>query len=134
MLLDDSLEHGRIALAVPRALGVNDGHRPSFANAETVGFRSQDASLLGQAQLLQAALQKVPRDQASILLAAFRVSLIAAEKDVTTRDAHADTVGDLFLRNRHLDLTRQIRVGPRSAPVRLAARCTPRAPRPPRPP
>ena len=68
--------------AVPRALGIDDRNRAAFADAEAIGLGAQDAALLGQAELLQAALQELPRREAAILVAAFRLGLIAAEKDV----------------------------------------------------
>jgi hypothetical protein len=47
VFLDDSLEHGRITLAVPHPFWINDGDRSALANAQTVGFRPQDAALIG---------------------------------------------------------------------------------------
>src|SRR6185436_15351378 len=82
MFLDDPLENRRVALAVPGAFGVDDGNRPAFTDAQAVRLGSQDATLFGQPKLLEAPLQEVPCRKAAILVAAFRLGLIAAEKDV----------------------------------------------------
>src|SRR3977135_898963 len=92
MFLDDPLEHRRIAVRVPRAFGIDDGDRAAFADAKTVRFRPQNAALLGKTELLEPALEKVPRGQDAIFLAAFRVRLIAAEKDVATCGVDADAL------------------------------------------
>ena len=55
MFLDDPLEHRRIAVPVPGALGIDDRDRAAFADAQAVRLGAQDAALLGQAQLLQPA-------------------------------------------------------------------------------
>src|SRR4051794_20716588 len=90
MLLDDPLEDGRIALRVPRAFGVDDRDRSAFADAQAVGLGAEDAALLRQTELLQPPLEKLPRGEAAVFLAALRVRLIAAEEDVPPRDRHAD--------------------------------------------
>src|SRR5438132_3718430 len=97
MFLDDSLEDRRIALAVPGTFWVHDSDRSSFADAQAICLRPQDATLVRELQLLQPPLQEVPRRPAAILLAAFRICLIAAEKDVTPRHGHADARRDFFL-------------------------------------
>src|SRR5262245_64732521 len=108
MLLNDPLEHRRIAGAVPRALWIDDGDRSAFADAQAVRFRSQDAALLRQPELLQACFQKLPRGEAAILVAALRLRLVAAEENMAARDGHADAVRDGTLRlDRHT-------AGPRS--------------------
>src|SRR5439155_9540423 len=43
----------------------------------------------------QTTLQEVPGGEAALFLAALRVRLIAAEKNVAPRDRHADAVGNL---------------------------------------
>jgi hypothetical protein len=45
VFLDDSFERRRIALAVLRTLGVDDGDRAAFTYAETIRFGAQDAAL-----------------------------------------------------------------------------------------
>ena len=97
MLLNDSLEHGRVARGVPRALRIDDGDRSAFTDSQAVGFRSENASLLGQTELFEAALEELPRGQSALLVAALRCRLIAAEKDVAACDRHADAVSDLSL-------------------------------------
>ena len=97
MFLDDALDRGRIAVSVPGAFRIDDRDGPAFADAQAVRFRAQDAALLRQSQLLQSPFEKIPRVDAAIFLAAFRIGLIAAEKNVPTGDRHADRVGDLLL-------------------------------------
>src|SRR4051812_25103701 len=70
MLLDDPFEYRRIAGAVPRAVGIDDRDRSAFADSKTVGFRAQDAALVGQPELLEPALQELPGGEASLLRAA----------------------------------------------------------------
>src|SRR5437764_3375831 len=90
MFLDDALEHRGVALSVPCALWIHDRNRTAFANPKAVGLRAQDAALLRQSELPQAALQKVPRRKPALLVAALRVRLIAAEKNVAARDGYPD--------------------------------------------
>src|SRR5262245_13958707 len=97
MLLDDALEYGRIAGAVPGTLRIDHCNRAAFANPEAIRLRSQDAALIGQTELLQAALQIIPRGQATLLLAALRRRLIGAEKDVAAGNRHADRSRDRSL-------------------------------------
>src|ERR1043166_9550907 len=109
MLLDDALEDGRIARGIPRAFGVDDGDRPAFADPQAVRLRAEDAPLLRQPELLQSPLEKLPRGETAILVAALRVRLIAAEKDVPPCHADANRRRDAALRLRrrtHRDSTR----------------------------
>ena len=103
VLLDNPFQHRRIACAVPGAFGIDDGNRPAFADAEAVRLRAQDPALFGQTHLLEALLQKLPRREPAIALAAFRFRLIAAEKNVPPRHWHADGCGDLALRITHVE-------------------------------
>src|SRR5437899_5909474 len=119
MLLDDPLENRRIARRVPRAFRIHDGDGAALADPQAVRFRPQNAALLGETELLQPALEKVPRGQAAILLAAFRVRLIAAEKNVAPRDVNADALRDGALRIRRRTHRDSIR-----GPVRSAAPCS----------
>src|SRR5262245_45667813 len=93
MLLNDALEHRRIALAVPRAFGVDDSDRSAFADAKAVRFRSQNSTLLGEVELFQPALQKLPGREPSSLLRALRDGLIAAEEDVPPGHGNTDRGG-----------------------------------------
>lgn len=97
MLLNDSLEHRRVARAVPRALGINHGNWATLTDSKAVRFRAEDAAPIGKSQLLQTLLQKVPGGQPAFFLAAFGRGLIAAEKQVTPRDWYPDRRGNLFL-------------------------------------
>ena len=97
VFLNDALQYRRIALAVPRTFRVNDCNRPTFADAETVGFRAKDAALLGELQLFETPLQEIPCGKAALFVTALGVGLIAAEKDMATRDRHADAGGHFSL-------------------------------------
>jgi len=97
MFLNDALEDRRIARAVPHAFRIDDGNRTAFADTQTIGFRAQDAALLRQLQLLQPPLEELPRGKAALLVAALRLCLIAAEKDVAPRDRNTDAGGDVAL-------------------------------------
>jgi len=96
MLVDDPREHWRIARAIPRPFRIDDGNGASFANAKTIGFRAEDPAGLRQPELLEALLQKFPRLDRSVSIAAFRVCLIGAEKDVAARPRHADGCGEFL--------------------------------------
>ena len=98
MLDDDPLEHRRIALAVPRSFRVDDRDRTTFADAQAVGLRPQNAALFGEVKFLQTALEKIPRRKAAILLAALGCGLIAAEENMSPRSGYPDAGGDLLLR------------------------------------
>src|SRR5438093_4693824 len=99
MLLDDALERRGIALAVPATLGVHDRNRPALANPQAIGLAAENAALLRQPELLQPLFQERPGREPALLLTALRRGLIAAEKDVAPRCAHADRVGDALLRS-----------------------------------
>ena len=90
VVLDDALEGGRVAFAIPGALGIDDGDWTAFADAQAVGLRPQDAALLRKPQLLEPPLKKVPGRKAAILVAALRRRLIGAEKNVPARHRDAD--------------------------------------------
>jgi hypothetical protein len=94
VFLDDALEDRRIAPAVPRTFRIDDGDRSALANLETVRFRSQDAALLGQPEVLQTFLQEVPGGNAARLVAALRRGLISAEKNVPARLRETSSVPD----------------------------------------
>ena len=79
MLLDDPLEHRRVASPIPCAFRVDDGDRTSAADPETVGLRAQDAALLGEPEFRETSLEVLPGLEAARLLAAFRRGLVTAE-------------------------------------------------------
>jgi hypothetical protein len=101
MFLNDPFEDGRVTLAVPSAFRIHDGDGSSFANPKTVRLGAKNSALFGEAELLQAPLEKLPRRQAAFLVTAFRSRLVAAEKNVPPRDGHADRGGDFLLSGRH---------------------------------
>src|SRR5262245_10426178 len=98
MLLDDPLEDRRIAGGVPQPFRIDHGNGSAFADTQAVRFGAEDAALLRQAELLQPALEELPRREAAILVAALRVGLIAAEENVTLCDRDADAHRDGVLR------------------------------------
>src|SRR6185295_12019650 len=93
MFLHDPLEDRRIALAVPRALRIDDGNRSAFADPQAVGLGAENAAVLGQPQLFEARLQELPCDKAAMQVAALWLGLIAAQKNVAPRDGNTDTLG-----------------------------------------
>src|SRR3989442_12206012 len=132
MFLDDPLEDRRITRGIPRAFGIDDGDRATFADAETVRFRAQNAALLRQTELFQPALEKFPRREPAIFLAALRGGLVATQEDVAFRDGNPNCAGNGALRIRHFyfvvgphrhDLSRLVRfptLAGTSPPARLA--------------
>ena len=102
MLLNDPLENGRVALAVPRTFRVHDRNWTTLTDAQAVGFGAKDAALFRELQLFETPLQKIPSVQATLLVAAFGLRLIAAEKDVAPGDRHTDARRDFSLGIGHL--------------------------------
>src|SRR5258706_16047281 len=94
MVLNDSLERGRITGAIPRALRIDDGDWSAFADPQAVRLAAKDASLFRKVELLQSALEVLPRLEPACLLAAFGFRLIAAQENVPPRHRDAHTVGD----------------------------------------
>src|SRR3954447_8298211 len=90
VLLDDPLEHRRIAPRVPRALRIDDRDRSAFADPQAVGLAAKNAALLRQPELLEPSLQVVPGREPPLLVATLRLRLIAAEKDVPPGDRYSD--------------------------------------------
>src|SRR5258708_16758223 len=79
MLLDDRFEHRRIARGVPGTLGIHDGDRSAFADAQAIRLCAQDAALLRQSELFEPPLEKVPLGKPVILLPALGTRLVLAE-------------------------------------------------------
>ena len=96
MLVDDAFENGRIAASIPSTFRIDDRDRTAFADAQAVCLRPKDAAGFGQAQLLEALLQKFPCFDRSLAIAAFRVRLIGAQKDMPPRTRHADRRGNIL--------------------------------------
>jgi hypothetical protein len=97
MFLNDPLQNGRIAFAIPGTFRVYDRDRTTFADAEAIGFGAKDAALFGELQLFETSLQKIPCGKAALLVAAFGFRLIAAEKDMTPCDGHTYAGRDFSL-------------------------------------
>ena len=60
MFLDDPLEHRRVTIAIPRALGIYDRDGAVLTDPEAVCLRAQNA-MIGKTQLDQPTFQIVPR-------------------------------------------------------------------------
>src|SRR5689334_18395190 len=88
VLLEDALQHGGIAVAVPGALGVDDGDGSARADVEAVGAGRVDAAVLREAQLLEALAQELPGLGRALAAAALGLGGIAAEEDVALDLAH----------------------------------------------
>src|ERR1019366_7595623 len=89
VLLDDPLEDGWVARAIPDAFGIDDRDGAAGANPQAVRLVPLHAAARREAELFQARLQEVPRGVRAILLGALRLRLVAAEKDMplALRDA-----------------------------------------------
>lgn len=96
MLLNNLFQHSRIATAVPCSFGINQSDRPAGADAQAVGFRSEDATLLAEAEFLQSPFEIVPGDQRTLVVATLRLGLIAAEKNMPLRGIDTHRAGKLL--------------------------------------
>src|SRR3954447_1203226 len=130
VLLDDPFENRRIAPGVPRAFGIDDRDRTAFADPEAVRFAAQDAAVFRQAERLQARLEVVPRGQSAFLVAALRLRLIAAEKDVAPRDADTDALRNraLFFKTHQPSAIRHEPLAISHQPLNAELLCIPRQP------
>src|SRR5262249_6673610 len=90
VFLNDSLERGRIARAVPRSLGVDDRNRSALTDSQTVRLGSENAALFGKAELFQSSLEKLPCSHATLFLATLGRRLVAAQEDVTPGERNSD--------------------------------------------
>src|SRR5687768_13387463 len=72
VFLDDALERGRVTLAVPSPLWIDEGNRSTLTDAQAVGFASEDPPLIRQAQLGQTLFEVFPGDDAPFHIAALR--------------------------------------------------------------
>jgi hypothetical protein len=95
MVLNNPLKRRRIALAIPRAFGVDDSNRTTLADTEAIRLRAKNAALVGKAKLAEAPLQELPRSNAAIHVAALWFRLLGAQEDVATRDGDANSGCDL---------------------------------------
>src|SRR5687768_13834727 len=97
MFLNDPLERGRVTLAVPGALGIHDRDGSALADPQAVHFGAQDATLVREPEIGQPFLQELPGLHAPRQVAALRLRLFSAEKDMTAGHGHADRFCDLPL-------------------------------------
>ena len=95
VLLDDPLEDGRVARAVPHSLGIDDGDGAAGADPQAVRLVPLHAAARREAELLQARLQVGPRGVRALPLGALRLRLVAAQEDVPPRLGNSDASRDL---------------------------------------
>jgi hypothetical protein len=93
MLLDDALEHGRVAPAIPRSLRIDHGDGPPLTDAEAVGLGAIDPTPLREPQLLEPALEVLPGRDGAIALRALGFGLVGAEEDVPADAGDAEGLG-----------------------------------------
>src|SRR5688572_19548220 len=123
VFLDDLFEDWRVALAVPRSFRIDHRNRPAFADSQAIRFRTQDTALLREAELLQPALQELPRRHSPLLLAAFGRRLLAAEKNVAPRHPDANRPRHLLLGVTHSNVYTRSVTETSSRPRRLRGVC-----------
>src|SRR5713101_3599551 len=83
VLLNDTLDDRGRHRVIPRAIRIDDGNRPRFADAQAVGLRSIDTVLaLGQAEFHQPLFEVLPRSQAVLARGALGRGLLGTEKNV----------------------------------------------------
>src|SRR5687768_2097101 len=82
MFLEDTFEHGRIALPVPDPIGIDHGDGAAAADVEAVGAGGVDAFLARKPQLLEALVQVLPGADRPLAAAALGLGRIAAEEHV----------------------------------------------------
>ena len=75
---------------VPDPFGIHDGDRAPRADLQTVRLGAEDAAVAGEVELLEAALEIIPRFKAGIFVDALRFALIGAEEQVTLDSVGAD--------------------------------------------
>ena len=101
MFLNDALQHGWVTPTIPCPLRIDDRDRSPFADPKAVRLGPKHTALLAQTELLQTSLQKLPRREALLFVAALRRGLIATEEDMATGGWDANRGGDLVLRRGH---------------------------------
>ena len=92
VLLDDFLEHWRIALGVPGTLGIDHCDRSATANPQAVYFTAEHTTLLAEIQFFQPSLEIIPCLKRSLSPTADRLSLIATEQNVPASCTHSNFV------------------------------------------
>ena len=85
MFLNNPLQHRRITLGIPRPFGVHHRNRAVQTDAQTVRLGAKHAALLGQIQLRQPRLQKVPRFERFLFVTTFGLRLVGTKEYVPPR-------------------------------------------------
>ena len=97
VLLNDALKDFWFAGMVPHGFRINDGDWSMYADAQTVGFGAIDQRLrVNQIQLLEPALEILPRLEANFPGSAFRFRLVRAEKNVAVVFGEAKNLGNFL--------------------------------------
>jgi hypothetical protein len=95
VLVDDAIERRGIAGSVPCAFGIDDRDRPVFTDLKAMNFRPEYSPVPSETELFQTTFEVLPSYERSLAVAALRLRLIAAEKDVTANTGHTCLFGDL---------------------------------------
>lgn len=90
VLLDDLFKVFGIATSVPCSFRVNDGDGALFAEAEAIGFCSEDASFFREFEFLESFFEVVPGFKRDSFAAALGFSLVAAKEDVSLGPGDAE--------------------------------------------
>ncbi len=83
VFLNDALEHFWRARVIPDTFRVDHRDRAFYAHAQAVRARSKHNSFVCKMKLSETVFEKVPRLVATLPIAAFWLSLVAAQEDVT---------------------------------------------------
>lgn len=96
VFLEDALDHFGSDRVIPDAVGIDDCDGAVLADAEAVGFGSEDAfGALHEAEFREALFEVVPTGDAGVFVAAFGLGLVCAEEDMAADGSDAEIRGDL---------------------------------------
>src|SRR6185369_2413261 len=84
------------ATRVPRPFRIDDGDRPLLAEPKAIGLRPRDPAPFGELQFGEPLLEVFPGGEPDLFLAALRLRLIAAEKDVPPCGRQSELRRDLL--------------------------------------
>jgi hypothetical protein len=94
VFLDDAFEVCRGAGVIPHAFGVNHCNRALRADAQAIRLGARDAAVVGHAEFLQPLFEKLPRNHAGFMRAAFGFRLVRAQKNMAADDIQANSSGE----------------------------------------
>lgn len=84
VLLNNPLQHRRVAVSVPGSFGVDHCNRTAEADTKAIGLGTEYSAPPGELQFFQSLFEKVPGDERSFPVAAFRLALVATQEDVAS--------------------------------------------------